>query len=104
VKMLSTVHVNREEWINSLSTILQSGNCLHATEEGEGEHAALRAVLGSLLKQNDDDQLVIICKTPEKQIQIAFKEIEFQSQFWVGPTTIKVWLISNQTLINCVLL
>jgi len=67
VEMLSTVHVNSEEWINSLSTVLQSGNCLHATEEGEGEHATLRAVLGSLLKQNDDDQLVIICNVGEEE-------------------------------------
>jgi hypothetical protein len=36
----------------------------------------------------------------EKQIQIAFQETEFQSQFYVGLITIKVWLICNQTLIN----
>jgi len=35
-----------------------------------------------------------------KQIQIAFQETEFQPQFRVGPTIIKMWLISNQTLIN----
>jgi hypothetical protein len=40
----------------------------------------------------------------EKQIQIAFQETEFQSQFYVGLTVIKVWLISNQTLINNIFL
>jgi hypothetical protein len=39
-----------------------------------------------------------------KQIQIVFQETEFQPQFWVGSTTIKVWLIYNQTLINSIFL
>jgi hypothetical protein len=61
--MLFTVHVNSGEWINSLSIILQSGDRLHAVEEeeeegegeGEGEQATILVILGSLLKQNDDD-------------------------------------------------
>jgi len=78
-----------------------------AKEKGKSK-LPYAAVLGSLLKQNDDDQALSMKErrehANEKQIQIAFQETEFQPQFWVGPTTIKVWLIFNQTLINGVLL
>jgi len=95
--MLFIVHVNSREWINSFFIILQSGDRLHAVEEGEGEgeeeeegeQATLRVILGSLLKQNDDDQLVIICnvgegerrKCPKSKSKLLLKKLNSSLSF-----------------------